>query len=219
MLVGLIPAAGHARRLGGQPTSKEVIPVRGRPVIDHLIERMHVASPDQLRIVTRPEKRDVVTHASRIGARVIPGHPADVAASLQLGLADLDDADEVLIGFPDSLWEPRDGYLPLLAAIRNGAPAALGLFSTDEPERSDVVVCDDHGRVIRVDVKPGAPSTDVIWGIAAARVRALRDLDEGTEPGAHFGALAANGDVRGIWLSSEWLDIGTPETLERVKDA
>lgn len=188
-------------------------------MIDHLVERMRATSPDELRIVTRPEKEDVVAHAEHIGARVILGHPADVAASLQLGLAGLDDEDEVLIGFPDSLWEPPDGFVKLLDALRQGAEVALGLFSSDELERSDVVVRDADGIVTGVEVKPERPSADVIWGIAAARVRALRGLTEGTEPGAHFGALAADGGVVGIWLSSEWIDIGTPEVLQRVRDA
>lgn len=219
MLIGLIPAAGHATRLGRQPSSKEVIEVRGRPAMDHLVERMRAAGPDELRVVTRPEKADVVEHCQRIGARVVLGHPGDVAASLQLGIAGLDDDDEVLIGFPDSLWEPLDGYVRLLEALRDGADAALGLFEADELERADVVVCDPEGRVTRIEVKPEEPPSDVLWGIAATRVRALRALTEGTEPGAHFSALAAYGRVTGIRLSAEWIDIGTPESLQRVREA
>lgn len=218
VLVGLIPAAGHATRLGHQPTSKEVISVRGRPVIDHLVERMRAAEPDELRIVTRPEKADVREHADALGASVVLGHPADVSASLRLGMAGLSDEDEVLIGFPDSLWDPVDGFVQILHRLRDGADVALGLFAGGELERSDVVVCDGEGRVSRIEVKPEQPTGDVLWGIAAARVRALRGLAEGTEPGVLFDALAASGRVVGVRLSSHWIDIGTPETLERVRD-
>ncbi len=219
MVVGLIPAAGHATRLGRQPSSKEVIEVRGRPVMDHLVERMRAADPDELRVVTRPEKTDVVRHAEALGARVVLGHPSDVSASLQLGIEGLSPDDEVLIGFPDSLWEPPDGFSRLLAELRAGAEVALGLFESDELERADVVVCDPDGRVTRIAVKPEQPPSDVLWGIAATRVRSLRGLTEGTEPGAHFGAMAPQKTVIGIRLSSEWIDIGTPDTLERVRNS
>lgn len=221
MLVGLIPAAGHATRLGRQPSSKELLEVRGRPAIDHLVERMRAAAPDELRVVTRPEKADVVEHCEALGARVVLGHPGDVAASLQLGLDGLADDDEVLVGFPDSLWEPADGYVRVLSALRAGSAAdvALGLFEADELERADVVVCDPDGRVTRIEVKPETPPSDVLWGIAATRVGALRGLTEGTEPGAHFAALAGESRVIGVRLSSDWIDMGTPESLERVRES
>jgi glucose-1-phosphate thymidylyltransferase len=216
VLVGVIPAAGHATRLGRRAGSKEVIPVGGRPVMDHLVDRMRAVSVDELRVVTRPAKEDVVAHAQALGARVVLGHPADVAASLLLGLEGLADDDEVLLGFPDCLWGPPDGYVRVLAALRAGAEVALGLFATPDLQRSDVVVCRPDGTVTRIAVKPDEPPGDRIWGIAAARVSTLRGLREGTEPGRTFDALAAGGGVVGVPLSGEWLDIGTPESLARV---
>jgi glucose-1-phosphate thymidylyltransferase len=219
MLVGLIPAAGWATRLGPQPSSKEVLPVRGRPVMDHLVARMRAAAPDELRVVTRPEKHDVVAHAEALGARVVTGHPGDVAASLLLGLAGLEDGDEVLIGFPDCLWEPGDGYVALVAALRAGAEVALGLFRPGRDlERSDVVVEGPGGEVRGVAVKPARPPGDAIWGIAAARAGVLRrGLREGTEPGVLLDALARRGVVAGVHLSSEFLDVGTRESLRRAR--
>ena len=216
MLVGVIPAAGYGTRLGPRAGSKEVIRVHGRPVMDHLVERMRTAGIDELRVVTRPAKEDVVAHAGALGARVVLGHPSDVAASLLLGIGGLVDDDEVLVGFPDCLWGPPDGYVPVLAALRDGAAVALGLFATPDLRRSDVVVCDADGSVRRIAVKPDHPPGDRIWGIAAARAGTLRGLREGTEPGSTFDALAARGAVVGVPLSDEWLDIGTPEALARV---
>jgi glucose-1-phosphate thymidylyltransferase len=221
VLVGLIPAAGHATRLGPRAGSKEVIEVGGRPVMDHLVERMRVAGIDELRVVTRPEKEDVVAHAGQLGARVVLGHPADVAASLLLGVDGLADGDEVLFGFPDCLWEPLDGYVLVLTALRAGAGAgihvALGLFGTPDLTRSDVVVCEPGGRVTAIFVKPDDPPADRIWGIAATRAAVLRrELRDGTEPGVVFDALARAGRVTGVPLSDAWLDIGTPEALARA---
>ncbi len=217
MVVALIPAAGHATRLGRQPSSKEVLNVGGRPMMDFLLERLSVAQPDEIRVVTRPAKEDVTRYATDRGARVIHGEPADVSESLTLGLEGLADEDEALIGFPDSRWEPPDGFVRVLEALRDDADLALGLFANAELERSDVVICSADGRVRSVAVKPERPPSDLIWGIAAARVSVLRGLRAGSEVGEHFSTVAAAGRTRGVFLSGEWLDIGTPEALAAAR--
>jgi glucose-1-phosphate thymidylyltransferase len=217
MLVGLIPAAGYARRLGEPAVSKEVLPVGGRPVMDFLLDRMRAARPDELRVVTRPEKRDVVEHARRTGTRVVLGHPPDVSASLLLGLDGLADDDELLVGFPDTLWEPADGFVRLLDRLRAGAELVLGVFRAPDPERSDVVTMDPDGRIRRIAVKPSRPESDLIWGCAATRVRTLRALRDHPEPGLCFDALARRGGgVAGVRLSDRWTDIGTPDALRQA---
>lgn len=41
MIAGVVPAAGHAERLRGLiEGSKELVPVRGKPVVDALLERL-----------------------------------------------------------------------------------------------------------------------------------------------------------------------------------
>ena len=217
VLVGLVPAAGHARRLGAQPSSKEVLPVRGRPVMDHLFERLQVARPDRIRLITRPDKRDVVDHARELRAEVVLGEPPDVARSLLLGLDGVPAEAEVLVGFPDSIWEPEDGFVRLLDVLRDGAhDVALGLFRAAEPERSDVVALRADGIVTGVRVKPADPGSDLVWGCCAARAGALAGLRAHAEPGMLFAALATRRRVAGIELSDAWIDIGTPAALRQA---
>jgi NDP-sugar pyrophosphorylase family protein len=217
MLVGLVPAAGHARRLGPQPASKEVLPVRGRPVMDFLFDRLRAARPDRIRVITRPAKQDVAHHARKLGAELVLGEPPDVAQSLLLGLVGLDPDDEVLVGFPDSIWEPPDGFARLVALLRDGGhEVALGLFRAPDPERSDVVVLGAQGLVCGVEIKPPEPASDLIWGCCAARASALAGLERQHEPGLLFDALAAEGRVAGLELSDQWTDVGTPEALREA---
>jgi glucose-1-phosphate thymidylyltransferase len=216
-IVGVIPAAGFARRLGPLPCSKELLPVGGRPVIDHVVERMRAVEGVEVRVVTRPDKRDVVEHARRLGASVIEGRPASVAESVRLGLADVAPDDVVLLGFPDSVWEPLDGFATLVGALGDGFEVALGCFRSAELERSDVVVLDEGEIVRAVDVKPARPASEWIWGCCAARARALEGLARHEEPGTLFDELARAGVVRCVRFAGEFLDIGTPEALERVK--
>jgi glucose-1-phosphate thymidylyltransferase len=223
MVVGVIPAAGYATRLGRRPTPKELIEVGGRPLVDYLVERLRAAPCDELRVVTRPEKVGMVVHGSAVGATVVLAHPENVARSLALGLHDLDDEDIVCFGFPDCLWEPVDGFASLVAAVEDGAEIALGLFRTNEPESYDPVVLAEAGaltgRVERVEVKPSRASSNLTWGCAAGRVSALRGLERERDPGQYFASRCRDGNVWGQWLSDTWIDLGTPERLAAAEAA
>ena len=215
-IVGVIPAAGHATRLQPLSGSKEMLSIGGRPVMDNLVERMRAGGCTRVRVVTRPEKEDVIAHAAEFGAEVVLGHPATVSESFLAGMAGLPEDDVVLIGFPDTLWEPVDGYAPLVEAVQDGADVAVGLFTIDAADlpRSDVVVFGANGRIARIDVKPIRPASEWIWGCAAARTRMWAGLDRAEWPGSYIDLLCREGrDVRGIELSDIWLDVGTKEAL------
>jgi NDP-sugar pyrophosphorylase family protein len=196
--------------------SKEVLPVRGRPVLEYLLERLRLARCDEIRVVTRPDKLDVVGLARRLGATVVEGRPETVSESLLLGLAGLAAEDIVLIGFPDSLWEPVDGFSTLLSALDERTNVVLGCFRSQDLERSDVVVIDEAGMVKAVQVKPTSPASDVVWGCAAATMGALAGLRDHAEPGHLFDRLARAGSVRAVRFPGEFVDIGTPEALNRL---
>ena len=96
----------------------------------------------------------------------------------------------------------------------HGFEAALGLFRGREPERSDVVEFAESGIVTSVEVKPPVPKSDWVWGMAAARRRALADFATHPEPGAAFNSMCPGGDVVGVPLSGPFDDLGTREALE-----
>lgn len=216
-IVGVIPAAGHAARLQPLEGSKEVYPIAGRPVLDYLVERMRAVDGAELRIVTRPDKRDVIEAAKARGLEVIEAKPTSVSASIAVGLSDVGNDDLVLLGFPDSLWEPVDGFAWLVERIEE-APVVLGLFESPEPERSDIVELGELDRVDRVQVKPTNPRGTLIWGCAAARAAELSALERYEQPGLLFDALARRGNVLGVRLPGEFIDIGTPGGLRRARE-
>jgi glucose-1-phosphate thymidylyltransferase len=217
-VVGVVPAAGYATRLQPFAGSKEVYPVGGRPLMDYIVERMQAAPAGELRVVTRPDKEDVIEQAHRMEAAVVEGRPATLAQSIALGLEGLAPDDVALIGFPDSIWEPVDGFARLLAAFGERMDVVLGLFRSTEPERSDVVLLNESGLVTGVEVKPEQPRSDLIWGCAVARVSALDGLERRAWPGELFDELAHAGRVYGVRLPGEFLDVGTHEALRRALD-
>ena len=181
--------------------------------MDWLVERMKAAACTEIRVVTRPRKTDVGAHAAALGATVVIGEPDTVGRSIALGMSGIAGDATVLLGFPDTLWEPPDGFVTLLDALQEGVDAVLGLFTTDEAARSDVVVRASGNRVDRILVKPSEPPSDVIWGCAVARAAAIRGIDAVEQPGELFNRLARLGRVSGVYLSDSWLDIGTKEAL------
>jgi NDP-sugar pyrophosphorylase family protein len=212
-VVGVIPGAGHARRLPSLAGSKEMVPIAGRPAISYLVEHLRACEPDAIRLVTREEKPDLVGWARAEGLEVVLSTPPTVAASILDGSRDLDDHAIVLTGFPDTLWEPRNAFAMLRDEVLEGAEIALGLFETAEPERCDIVDLSPSGDVRGVVVKPSRPEGALTWGCLAARVGALRPMESWQEPGDYFDAVCTTNRIAGVKFPGRYVDIGTPESL------
>lgn len=190
--------------------------MRGRPVIDLLLALMRDAGASEVRVVTRPEKADLVAHLRAEGIVPLLARPPTAAASIAAGLAGLAPHDVVLVGYPDTVWGPEDGFRRLAAALEGAVLAALGIFHSPDAARSDAVVMDDEGLVRRIVVKSATPPSDLIYGCAAVRRGALEGLADAGELGLHLAPLCRAGHVRGVPLSGDFLDIGTPEALARA---
>ena len=209
MICGVVPAAGRAERLRGLiDGSKELVPVRGRPVIDGLLERL--APADEIRVVVRPAKRDLIEHL-RGRVTLVEGEPRTVAESLALGMAGLAADDLVLAGFPDTVFDAEQVFERLLAAL-GAHDVALGAFRFAEPSRSDVLELEGT-EVKRVHVRPQQPPSNLVWGCFAARRGALAGIEQHDEPGLLFDQLARAGRVVAVELGAELVDIGTPQSL------
>jgi glucose-1-phosphate thymidylyltransferase len=217
-VVGVLPAAGRAARLQPLPGSKEMLEVGGRPVLDYAVERMRVAGAGEIRLVTRPDKADVRDHAEELGLVVIEAEPATVGESILAAVEALLPDDVVLLGLPDTVWEPADGFVHVLRALSPDADAVLGVFRSAEPERGDVVTLAAGGAVRGVAVKPAQPTANVVWGFAVARVSALMGLSRHSEPGTLFDELAGRNRVRAVRFEGEFIDIGTKDALGRARE-
>ena len=183
--------------------------------MDYLLERMRAARPAEIRVVTRPDKTDVAAFARERGATVIEARPPSLAESFATGIGDAAPADVILMGFPDSIWEPVDGYERIVGLLDQGFEVALGLFKPREADlrRYETVVADAGGVVSQIDVTRAVPSSRWIWGCAAVRARTLEGLRSETEPGRLFDAMCADDLVAGVRLSESYVDMGTHDGL------
>ena len=180
-IVGLIPAAGRARRLGALPCSKEVLPIGfrdtpggrvARVACDCLLEGLRIAGAARAFVVLREDKQDVVRHLGSGDACGVPIEYVAIVESASLPES-LDHAypivseARVALGFPDVQLEPADALARVAARqAETGADLVLGLFPAPRPESTDMVELDAGGRVLRVEVRPRATSLRLCWVLA-----------------------------------------------------
>src|SRR5918911_3235097 len=172
-MLGIVPAAGAASRLQPLAFSKEMLPVgsardehgveRPKAVSEFLVERMVLAGADRVCFVISPEKTDILPYYARHPAArrfcyVVQEQPRGLCDAIFRALPVLRDDEEVLIGLPDTVWFPIDGYTRLPAG-----ELCFLLFRVDQPRLFDAVVTDEEQRVLEIQVKTAEPRTDWVW--------------------------------------------------------
>ncbi len=181
-LVGLIPAAGQASRLGAIPCSKEVLPLGlrqtpGGPVVrvacDGLLEQLRSAGAARAFVVLREGKWDVARHLgggethgvplAYLCRRASPSLPASLDAAYPFVRG-----QRVALGFPDVQLGPADALARVVARQEeSGADLVLGLVPAVRPHTTDMVDVDPAGRVRRIEVRPPSTALRLCWVLAA----------------------------------------------------
>jgi glucose-1-phosphate thymidylyltransferase len=184
-VVGLIPAAGRARRLGGLPGSKEVLPLGfsggaagplPRLACDGLLGAFAAAGVGRAVVALGGGKWDVPAalgdgrHGTDRGVALayVPVHGSrSVPESLDRARPFVA-GKVVAMGFPDVWFEPRGAFVPLLDRLAaSGADVALGCFPAPDPRITDMVDLGAGGEVRRIEVRPAASRLALNWLIAA----------------------------------------------------
>ena len=224
---GIIPAAGEGSRIQPLAFSKELLPVgsrveegreRPRAVSEYLVERMIRGGADRLCFVISPGKTDILSY---YGSRL---WGADIAYVVQPRAGGLCDAvfralpllrrdDTVLIGLPDTLWAPEDGFRELPEGL-----LSFLLFPVESPELFDAVVTDADGAVVEIEVKRKGARSKWIWGAIKMPGSVFHDLYTlWCKPGRgdeYLGTLvnawlAAGGRAVGVRAGQAYVDVGT----------
>ena len=185
-VVGVIPAAGVANRLGPLPCSKELIPIglqrdggtgelSTRAVAQYLLDKFRLAGIRKTLILIRSGKWDIPAYfadGSRYGMHVsylIPRYLYGPPFSVDQAYPYLENKI-VALGFPDILFsEDRAFGLLIDKLTQSDADVVLGLFPADRPEKVDMVSIDDAHTVRRIEIKPRSSELEFTWGIAVWR--------------------------------------------------
>jgi dTDP-glucose pyrophosphorylase len=227
-MLGIIPAAGRGSRIQPLGFSKELLPVGSRrdggggdrpcAVSEYLLERMRAGGADRLCFVIGPGKSDILEYyaAGFAGAPsifVVQPSPEGLCDALFRASALVRDDEPVLIGLPDTIWFPADGF----AGLPDDRLSFL-LFPVDTPERFDAVVLDGEDRVRWIEVKQPNASSGWIWGaikMPGATFHALERLWRARQGADEYlgtlvnAWLAEGGTAFGARAGRIYVDVGT----------
>ena len=224
---GIVPAAGLGSRIQPLAFSKELLPVgsrndggaeRPRAVSEYLLDRMVAAGATKICFVIAPGKTDLMDYyGGRYGAASIcygvQQRPNGLCDAIFTALPFIDASEDVLVGLPDTVWFPEDGY----SKLPPGEFSFL-LFPVEHPEHFDAVVADSEGRVEEVQVKQPDARSSWIWGAFRLPGRVLAALHalwrERNEQDPYIGTLvnaylARGGSAQAIYAGSSYMDVGT----------
>jgi glucose-1-phosphate thymidylyltransferase len=187
-------------------------------VSEYLVERMIQGGASKICFVVSPGKSDILEY---YGSKV---YSADVCYTVQTQAAGLCDAifcalpfiaqdEHVLIGLPDTIWFPEDGF----TYLEDGELSFL-LFPVERPEFFDAVVTDDAGRVLEIQVKSEAARSKWVWGAFKMPAKVFAELHqlwiERERTDEYFGTLvnaylARGGKASGVHAGRTYVDVGT----------
>lgn len=224
---GIIPAAGAGSRIQPLAFSKELLPVgsrveeeqeRPRAVSEYLVERMIRAGAEKLCFVISPGKTDILEYyGSRLWGvdivYVVQPSPGGLCDAVFRALPLVHKDEQVLIGLPDTIWIPENGF----ATLPNDTLSFL-LFPVENPELFDAVVTDASGAVEEIQVKQKSARSHWIWGGIRMPGYVFRELHQvwcrPERRDEYLGTLVnawlrEGGRATGVRSGQAYVDVGT----------
>jgi len=231
----VVLAAGRGTRMKGltEEIPKPLLPVSGRPLLEHILESLRQAGIERTVVITgyladhierhfgdgaalgleiryrRQEVRDGTARALLLAREAIGGRP-------------------FLLAWGDILTDPVNypGLLRTFAGSR--LDGLLAVNWVEDPCRGAAVYVDAENRIERIVEKPPAGTATTHWNNAGIGVfrpalfdyaAAVRPSSRGEYeiPDAISAMIADRLAVHAYPLRGFWSDVGTPEDLERVE--
>lgn len=238
--IGLVPAAGYARRLGAIGKSKEMLRINGdygdEPVCNGLFRQFEAAGIKNIVLVTRPEKTDLIHHIEKeldLDIRIIivlVDKTNSTLESICAAYAHIA-GKEVVLGFPDMLIAPADAMQQLSQSMDNStANIVLGAFPASDSAKCDMVAFDDDQKLKDIKIKDKYCTYEFTWIMASwdpvfseflySSYRATMQESIGRE--IYIGDLIQLSLKQGQQVdicsvsAGKFIDIGTCEDLDRA---
>jgi glucose-1-phosphate thymidylyltransferase len=179
-IIGLVPAAGLATRLGKLPCSKEILPLYSKGNLNqppkalssHLLNAYKLAGIKKVYFILRKGKWDIPEYFGN-GADLnmhfsylIMQHPYGVPFTLNEAYPFVKN-EVVAVGFPDILFTPKNAYCLLYNKLKTTqADMVLGLFPITNKKKWDLVDLNKDGTIIDISIKQNRTDLKFAWSIA-----------------------------------------------------
>jgi glucose-1-phosphate thymidylyltransferase len=232
----VVLAAGYATRLRPltASTSKMLLPLAERPMLDYLVDRIEaVEEVDALHLVTNARFAADFERWAAGGARRVPITIHDdrttsnedrlgAIGDLQFTIDQAGLDDDLLVVAGDNLFDFDLNDFVDFARAKGGS--AIAVREIDHPDllrQYSVIEVDEDDRVVSLVEKPEEPA-GTLAGVAIYVLRrehaplVRRYLDEGNvpdQPGRLFVWLYPRVPVYAFRFEGDWLDIGDREQL------
>lgn len=215
----LILAAGKGTRLEPltETQPKAMLPLVGKPLLQHVVEAVREAGIKEITIVTGylgEAIRSYFGDGSALGISIdYLTQEQRLGTAHAIALARFDEDFLVLNG--DTLVDSED-IARIIAAHRGVATIACHRVS--DARGYGVVTLDKDGRVERIEEKPAEPESNLInAGIYVFSPEVFEAIERTPlsprgeyEITTTLELLLRRGEVRGVEIAGRWLDIGTP---------
>lgn len=224
----IVLAAGRGTRMGAltEELPKPMLPIEGRPMLEHIVLRLREAGVDRILIVVGYRRELIEAHfatgfpeVSFVTQEVVEG----TASAVRLG-RDFISADPFLLTFGDILCGARN-YTGIGDSLtRNSASGVLGVKYVDDPWQGAAVYADAEGVVSEMIEKPPRGASATHWNSAGLyaftpEIFSEIDLAPRSERGEYeittaIRQLITRGrPVRMFEIDGAWRDVGRPEDL------
>jgi len=220
----IIPAAGIGKRLRPHTFNrpKVMVPVAGKPILEHIAEALFDSGFSELSIIVGYQKDTVVDHfEERFPGRchyVVQKEMEGLAHAILLGLEDKDEPALIILG--DTIIDMD------LGRFRDSEENIVAVVRVEDPSRFGIVETDAQGFITDMVEKPEHPKSDL--AIAGAyfiksqrRLKAAIEelIDRQVRTRGEFqltDALAImmrDGEKFKAMPIRDWYDCGKPGTL------
>ena len=247
--IGLIPAAGSATRLQKfLKGSKEIYPFsirdkegieRSFPVCKCLLDSFYESGIAKAYIVLREGKEDIPEKLGKgeeygVDIKYLYTKPTlGPPFTLDRAFTYIQN-NFVALGFPDILFKPRNTFKALIDKQNiSNADVVLALFPTSTPQKMDMIIFNDSGKINAIDIKPVQTSLIYTWVLAvwnptfsefmhSCLPKLLAEYESKQRSECHVGTIFQIALKEGLAFDyvlmnkGKVMDMGTPEGLSYI---
>lgn len=237
----LILAGGYATRLYPLTLNKAkpLLPVAGRPIIEHIIEGLEgIAEIDCIYVVTNNKfyndfvsweknakfSKDIIIINDKT---ISDDDKLGAVGDIELVLRETNLNDDLIVVAGDNLFSfPLKDFAAFFRK-KGLALAAYRYPNKEELHHYGILELDKNDRAISFEEKPQQPRSDLVavclYAFPKDRLNLIHDyIQEGNNrdaPGYYLQWLVAKENVSAFVFTAPWHDIGTPEAYQRAQES
>ncbi|HTU46034.1 MAG TPA: sugar phosphate nucleotidyltransferase [Bryobacteraceae bacterium] len=230
----VILAAGKGTRMGAiaHETPKPMLPILGKPMLEHILERLAAAGFDRFLIVVGYRHEAIEQHFQNwpLPLEFRVQDPVNGTGSATRLAKDFADNEPFLLTYADILCDAAEyTRCSRILQEQDAAAAVLAVKAVDDPWQG-AAVYEENGRIREIIEKPPKGASTTRWnsaGFYAFRPVLFEYLDR-IRPSARneyeltsaLDLMLEDGlDLRISPIAGDWRDVGRPEDLAAMNTA